>query len=91
VSTADGETRPAADWVGKGGPARILRDAEVSAARQKVGAVVCVKAAGMAERRHLTASDGSLSASQIITPYSKRWPIEHSFRDEQTICASARG
>ena len=31
VSAADGETRLAADWVGKGGRARKLRDAEVSA------------------------------------------------------------
>ena len=73
VSAADGETRLAADWVGKGGRARKLRDAEVSAARQKVGAVVCVKAAGMKEAWHLAASDGSLSAPQVITLYSKRW------------------
>jgi Transposase DDE domain len=62
VSAADGETRLAAEWVGKAGHARKLRDAEVSAARQKVGAVVCVKAAGMKEAWHLAASDGSLSA-----------------------------
>src|SRR5271157_4583971 len=49
VRSADGETRLAADWVGKGGRARKLRDAEISAARCKVGAVVCVKAAGMKE------------------------------------------
>ena len=66
VSAADGETRLAADWVGKGGRARRLRDAEVTAARQKVGAVVCVKAVGMKEAWHLAASDGSLSAPQII-------------------------
>jgi hypothetical protein len=46
VSAANGEMRLAADWVGKNGRARKLRDAEVSAARQKVGAVVCVKACG---------------------------------------------
>ncbi len=46
VSAADGETRLAADWVGKGGRARKLRDAEISAARQKVGAVVCGKGRG---------------------------------------------
>src|SRR6202451_2693741 len=40
VSAADGETRLAADWVGKRGQGRKLRDAEVCAARQKVGAVV---------------------------------------------------
>ena len=85
VSAADGETRLAADWVGKGGRARKLRDAEVSAARQKVGAVVCVKAAGMKEAWHLAASDGALSAPQIITLYSKRWTIEPSFRDSKDM------
>ena len=29
VSAADGQTRPATAWVGKGGRARKLRDAEV--------------------------------------------------------------
>ncbi len=75
VTAADAETRLAADWVGKGGRARKLRDAEISAARHKVGAVVCVKAAGMKEPWHLAASDGSLSAPQIIKLYSKRWTI----------------
>jgi hypothetical protein len=82
VSAADGETRLAADWVGR---ARKLRDAEVSAARQKVGAVVCVKAVGMKEAWHLAASDPSLSAPQIITLYSKRWTIEPSFRDSKDL------
>ena len=85
VRAADGETRLAADWVGKGGRARKLRDAEVSAARQKVGAVVCVKAAGMKEAWHLAASDGALSAPQIIKLYSKRWTIEPSFRDSKDL------
>ena len=33
----------------RGGRARKLRDAEITATRQKVGAVVCVKARGMKE------------------------------------------
>ena len=85
VRAADGETRLAADWVGKGGRARKLRGAEVSAGRQKVGAVVCVKAAGMKEAWHLAASDGVLSAPQIIKLYSKRWTIEPSFRDSKDL------
>ena len=60
VTAADGETRLAADWVGKAGRAHKLRDAEISAARHEVGAVVCVKAVGMKEAWHLAASDGSL-------------------------------
>ena len=62
-----------------------LRDAEVSAARQKVGAVVCVKAAAMKEAWHLAASDRGLSAPQIIKLYSKRWTIEPSFRDSKDL------
>ncbi|OYV61349.1 MAG: IS4 family transposase [Acidiphilium sp. 21-62-4] len=85
VSAADGETRLAADWVGKGGRAHKLRDAEISAARQKVGAVVCVKAAGMKEAWHLAASDGSLSAPAIVKLYSRRWTIEPSFRDSKDL------
>lgn len=85
VRAADGETRLAADWVGKGGRARKLRDAEVSAARQKVAAVVCVKAAGMKEAWHLAASDGALSADRIVKLYSKRWTIEPSFRDSKDL------
>ena len=85
VSAADGETRMAADWVGKGGRARKLRHAEVSAAGQKVGAVVCVKATGMKDAWHLAASDGGLSAPQIIKLYAKRWTIEPSFRDSKDL------
>ena len=85
VSAVDGETRLAADWVGKGGRARKLRDAEITAARRKVGAVVCVKAQGMKEAGHLAASDGALSASQIAKLYSKRWTIEPSFRDSKDL------
>ena len=81
VSAADGETRLAADWVGKGGRARKLRDAEITAGRQKVGAVVCVKARNMKEAWHLAASDGALPAARIVALYGKRWTIEPSFRD----------
>ena len=85
VTAADGETRLAADWVGKGGRARKLPDAEISAARQKVGAVVCVKAPDMKEAWHLAASDGLLSAPEIIKLYAKRWTIEPSFRDSKDL------
>jgi hypothetical protein len=85
VSAADGETRLAADWVGKDGRARKLRDSDITTARHKVGAVVCVKAASMAEPWHLAASDGALSASQIIKLYAKRWTIEPSFRDSKDL------
>ena len=37
----------------------------------------------MKEAWHLAASDGALTASQIIKLYSKRWTIEPSFRDSK--------
>src|ERR671929_1646488 len=47
VVAEDGETKPAAEWVGKGGRARKLRHARVTAQGRQVGAVVCVHAKGM--------------------------------------------
>ena len=76
VTAADGETRDAADWVGTGGRARKLRDAEVTAGRHRVGAVVCVKAKNMKEPWCLAASDGEATAREITNHYAKRWTID---------------
>ena len=73
VTAANGETRDAANWVGKGGRARKLRGAEVTAGRHKVGAVVCVHAKNMKEPWCLAASDGEASARVIMNYYAKRW------------------
>jgi hypothetical protein len=85
VTAADGETRDAADWVGKGGRARKLRDAEVTAGRHQVGAVVCVHARDMKEPWCLAASDGKASARVIMNYYAKRWTIEPNFRDTKDL------
>src|SRR5271154_6538788 len=85
VTAADGETRAAAEWVGVGGRARKLRDAEVTAGRHKVGAVVCVHARDMKEPWCLAASDGEASARAIMNHYAKRWTIEPNFRDTKNL------
>ena len=85
VSAADGETRPAAAWVGKEGRARKLRDAEVTAGRHKVSAVVCVKARDMKEAWCLAASDAEATAREVMNLYSKRWTIEPGFRDTKDL------
>ncbi len=85
LTAADGETRLAADWVGKKGRACLLRGAELTAARHKVGAAVCVHAKGMKEAWHLAASDATASASQIVNLYAKRWTIEPGFRDTKDL------
>jgi hypothetical protein len=85
VGAADGETRPAAAWVGKGGRARKLRDAEVTAGRHKVPAVVCVKARDMKEAWCLAASNAEATAREILNLYAKRWTIEPAFRDAKDL------
>jgi hypothetical protein len=85
VTAADGETRAAADWVGNGGRARKLRDAEVTAARHKVGAVVCVHAKDMKEPWCLAASNADATPREIVNYYAKRWTIEPGFRDTKDL------
>ena len=85
VSAADGETRRAEDWVGAGGRARKLANAEVSKERQKIGAVVCVHAKGMKDAWHLAASDAKATPRAIIDLYSRRWSIEPEFRDTKDL------
>jgi hypothetical protein len=85
VADATGETRPAADWVGKDGRARKLRGARVTARGQDVGAVVCVRAKGMKEPWCLAASDPDAPAATLVNHYAKRWTIEPAFRDAKDL------
>src|SRR3954449_10122422 len=85
VTAMDGTTRPAADWVGRGGRARKLLDARVTAKGQQVGAVVCVHAKDMKEPWCLAASERDATAAMLINHYSKRWTIEPQFRDTKDL------
>ena len=81
VTAADGETRAAIDWVGKGGRMRILRGAAVTAEDYPVGAVVCVQAKDMKEPWCLATSLADAKARIVLKKYAKRWGIECGFRD----------
>ena len=85
VANADGETKPAAEWVGKEGRARKLRTARVTAQGRQVGAVICVHAKGMKEPWCLAASDPDATAAVLINHYAKRWTIEPGFRDTKDL------
>jgi hypothetical protein len=85
VANTTGKTRPAADWVGKGGRARKLRDARVTAQGRQVGAVICVHAKGMKEAWCLAASDPEATAAVLVNHDAKRWTIEPSFRDTKDL------
>jgi hypothetical protein len=85
VTDATGETRPAADWVGKGGRARKLADARVTAKGQQVGAVVCVHAKRMKEPWCLATSERDATAATLVNHYAKRWTTEPQFRDTKDL------
>jgi hypothetical protein len=85
VSAANGETRTAAEWIGKGGRARVLRGATVTALGYPVGTVVCVQAKDMKEPWCLATSTTDKPARELINLYAKRWGIECGFRDSKDI------
>ena len=85
VTDADGTTKSAGEWVGKGGRARKLADARVTAKGQQVGAVVCVHAKDMKEPWCLATSEREATAATLINHYAKRWTIEPQFRDTKDL------
>lgn len=85
VTDAEARTRPAAEWVGKGGRATKLLDARVTAHGRQVGAVVCVHAKDMKEPWCLATSERDATAATLINHYAKRWTIEPQFRDTKDL------
>jgi hypothetical protein len=85
VTDADGEARAAADWVGAGGRARVLRGAAVTAVGYPVGTVVCVQAKDMKQPWCLAASTTDEPGRALINLYAKRWAIESAFRDTKDL------
>ncbi len=85
VTDATGQTKPAVDWLGKNGQARLLRGARVTADRYPVGTVVCVHDAAMKEPWCLAASTPDATARALITLYGRRWGIECGFRDAKNL------
>jgi hypothetical protein len=86
VTDATGETRSAAQWVGKFGRARKLRGAQITASHAyQVGAVICVHAKAMKEPWCLVTSDAEASTTKVVNYYGKRWTIEPNFRDTKDL------
>ena len=85
VTDADGQTRPAAEWVGKGGRPRKLLDARVTTQGRQVGAVVCVHARDMKEPWCLASSERNATAATLVNHYARRWTIEPQFRDTKDL------
>jgi hypothetical protein len=84
IESADGDTRPAGEWVPSNGQAKRLVQPLMTRKRRAVPVVVCVKRAGMKESWCLVTSlaDGH-TAEDIVQLYSCRFDIEHTFRDQK--------
>lgn len=85
VSSEQGETRTASEWVSPNGRARLLRCARVTHQKALVPAVVCVKAATMKDAWCLASNRDDLTASEIVRLYGRRFTIEENFRDTKDI------
>jgi hypothetical protein len=85
VTATTGETRTAAAWVRANGGARVLRGAEVTAERYRVGTVVCVQEPDMQQSWCLAASSSNASAKQLTGYYGRRWGIECALRDTKDL------
>jgi hypothetical protein len=85
VTATTGETRTAAAWVRANGGARVLRGAEVTADRYRVGTVVCVQEPDMQQSWCLAASSSNASARQLTGYYGRRWGIECALRDTKDL------
>lgn len=85
VTDKNGESRRASEWVPENGRPKLLRGAKVTSSLQHVGAVVCVHAKGMKEPWCLVASSQTLTGSEIVRLYGRRFTIEETFRDTKDI------
>lgn len=85
VTSAQGESRCAAEWVPKAGQMRLLKGARVTAKGKQVGAVVCVKKKGMKDSWCLATNLAEASGAQVVALYQRRFSIEESFRDVKDL------
>jgi Transposase DDE domain len=81
VEAEGGEVRKAAEWVGRKGRMRVLRNALVTAQRAAVPVVICVQEPAMKDVWCLASSRADLPGSAIKEAYGRRFTVEETFRD----------
>lgn len=83
VCDANGDAKPASDWLSPNGRARMLKDVKVTQARTEIPAVVVVRAPKMKDAWYLATSRSDLNATKIVKLYGRRFTIEETFRDQK--------
>ena len=81
VEAESGEIRKAAEWVGRGGRMRVLRNARVTAQHTAVPVVVCVQEPAMQDAWCLVSSRADWTGSRLKQAYGRRFTVEETFRD----------
>jgi hypothetical protein len=81
VEAEGGEVRKAAEWVGRKGRMRVLRNALVTAQRAAVPVIICVQEPAMQDAWCLASSRADLPGSEIKGAYGRRFTVEETFRD----------
>lgn len=85
VCDAEGDSRPASEWVPDNGRALMLKNAQVTQDGTAVPAVVVVKDRAMKEAWCLATSRVDEAARGVVTLYGRRFSIEESFRDTKDL------
>lgn len=85
VTDPNGEQRTAAQWVGKGGRAKTLRNAKLTAKGFVVPTIVCLQDEAMKDHWCLASGKSDATVSELKRYYGKRWSIETYFRDVKDI------
>lgn len=81
VRSAEGEQKPAREWLGAGGRMKVLRQAEVTGEGTAVGSVVVVQDKGMKDVWCLAVGDAQMTGTEAKFRYGKRFTCEETFRD----------
>jgi hypothetical protein len=83
VTDAHGTTRPATEWLGATGRAKMLKGARVTDDKTEVPAVVLVHDKRMKDAWCLATSRADLGAAEVAKLYGRRFTIEETFRDQK--------
>jgi len=85
VEDETGEIKKAAEWAGKSGKTKTIRDAKLTDDKYEVPMVACKHAKLMQEPWCIASSREELSGSWAVKWYEKRWGCEPHFRDIKDI------